>query len=118
MIEALIWKIWSETPYLCFAFVQVILILLFILIEVSRIFSGWKGNLTENVGRSQFPAPLINNSKTTKYVYIKSESPLVGIGTISTPPSSECAPPRRTGGAHSPAGEVGGVPIPTTGEKA
>ncbi len=48
---ALIWRSWGETPYLCFAFVQVILILLFILIEVSRIFSGWKGNLTENVGR-------------------------------------------------------------------
>ncbi len=46
----------------CFASVQVILILLFILIEVSRIFSGWKGNLTENVGKSQFMALAINKS--------------------------------------------------------
>ncbi len=51
-----------------FAFVQVILILLFILIEVSRIFSGWKGNLTENVGRSQFTELAINNSIISNYI--------------------------------------------------
>ncbi len=38
----------------------------------------------------------------------------------STPSlASECAPPPEPGGAHSPAGQGGGgVPIPTTGEKA
>ena len=71
-------------------------------------------NITEN--------ETVGTQSTYVYVEYHSVCPLVGIGTLPPPLSSECALPPGTGeGAHSPAGLVlgdSGVPIPTPGEKA
>jgi len=60
--------------------------------------------------------------KVHSYTEYHSVCPLVGIGTLLPPlsPASVPLPPvPKGGGAHSPAGEgLGGVPVPTTGEKA
>jgi hypothetical protein len=55
-----------------------------------------------------------------KYIEHHSVCPLVGIGTPPTPlPQRVCPPPRtkRWGGTLACGLGVGGVPIPTTGEK-
>jgi hypothetical protein len=58
--------------------------------------------------------------KVCIYKEYHSVCPLVGIGTLPTPLSPASAPPPRTGGGGTIAcgWGVGGVPIPTTGEKA
>jgi hypothetical protein len=67
-------------------------------------------------------APIQDSSssiKPTKYIYSIPRAPLVGIGTPTPYPASECGPPWTKGGPHSPAGEGWGVPIRpirTTGE--
>ncbi len=76
---------------------------------------------------SSMNPPIVCWHLSKKYVYKEYHSicPLVGIeswDSLNLSLASECAPPPRTGGggggcALACGGRVGGVPIPTTGEK-
>jgi hypothetical protein len=71
--------------------------------------------------KEENPTEKHTTHKVRIYKEYHSVCPLVGIGTLPTPlsPASVPLPPEPGEGGLTPAGEgVGGVPIPTTGEKA
>jgi len=117
-------RVWSEYPKFCVVLrtMQAFCMLQYLRIRLASIH-------IHRHRHNSMPLHTLNWSfSTTKYIHIKSTTmclcPLVGIGTLPPPlsPASVTVPlppgTKGRGGTLACGWGVGGVPIPTTGEKA